>query len=74
MEAFEEVEDQAGLIFDLTQAHLNSHGGKIDRDCFFCKNFIGFPEDKKEYPLSSYKFIIFDVTKDNPNAPTISEV
>jgi hypothetical protein len=71
MEAFEEVQDQAGLMFDLTQAHLNTHGGKIDPTCFFCKNFIVI--EPKPFPLESYKFIIFDATEDNPNAPIISE-
>jgi hypothetical protein len=68
----EEINDQAGFMFDLTKAHLNSHGGKPDPNCVFCKNFIIF--EPRPFPLESYKFIIFDATEDNPNAPRISEV
>lgn len=54
--------DQAGLVGDIFYLHLQSHVGKPDEKCEFCKGFI--LSGNKEYPLSSYKFIILDLSKD----------
>jgi len=58
-----EESDQAGSIGFVNSLHLQKHGGIPDDNCEWCKAFI-IPSHKGP-ALSSFKFIIFDVSDGN---------
>lgn len=64
---YNEIDDQAGFMSAIAAAHLKNHGGKPDPNCDFCKGFLLPSEEQLKrleegYPLTSYKFIILDVS------------
>ena len=56
-------DDQAVLLGMIAQAHLVTHGGKLDPNCVFCREFLTPPEPR-EYPLESYRLVWINLTED----------
>lgn len=58
-----EESDQSAIFLDIAAAHLAKHGGEIDENCGFCKNFL--ISDRVDLPLMTFKFITLDVSEEN---------
>lgn len=56
-------DDQAALMGMIAQAHLRGHGGELDPNCTFCREFLT-PREPVEYPLESYRLVWIDLSKE----------
>lgn len=60
-----EIDDQAAFLGSIAYLHIQSHGGKVDENCPFCKAFLMKPPVNHDYPLESYRLVILDLDEDN---------